>query len=195
MHKCASRVRTLNIRNFSATPKWDHDVLICGGGVVGATLAADILKQSKGACNVGIIELFPPKPTIRAIEQAPDVRVYALSPNSIQVLQRIGAWKHIEARSHPYNAMQIWEESGPGLLKFSANEMKAQELGRICEDQTIQTAIYQSIADQGHTLTTYYGYSVDDIKIPSNPNNPTGPAIVSIKPKDATLGNMELTAR
>ena len=191
----AIKSKSMSVRRFFSTSKWDHDVLICGGGVVGAALAAELLMRSKGTCNVGLIELFPPKPTIRAKSDSPDVRVYALSPNSIQVLQHIGAWKHIEERSHPYANMQVWEQSGPGVLKFSAAEMQASELGRICEDQTIQSAIYKSIEDQGHALTTYYGYSIDDLKLPSNAKNPTGAAIVNIKPKDSTLESKQLSAR
>lgn len=184
------------VRRFLSTvSKWDHDLLICGGGVVGAALAADVLQRTKGTCNVGIIELSPPKTSIKTSVDPPDVRVYALSPNSIQILERIGAWKYIAERSHPYTNMQVWEQSGPGLVKFSANDINANELGRICEDQTIQSAIYQAIRDQGHTLTTYFGYAVDDLALPGNPKNPEGPAQVTIKPKDATLESKKLSAR
>uniref|UniRef100_A0A7S3M4D1 FAD-binding domain-containing protein n=1 Tax=Spumella elongata TaxID=89044 RepID=A0A7S3M4D1_9STRA len=127
---------------------------------------------------------------------SPDVRVYALSPNSIQFLDRIGAWKYIKDRSQPYTAMQIWEESGPGLLRFSADDMGAPALGRICEDQTIQTAIYQSIKDQGYNFSPYFGYSVDDVKLPANGNNPSSPAVVKIEPKDTVnFQPKELSAR
>jgi len=159
-------------------------------------LAADVLMRSKGACNVGLIELGPPKTSFKTPQDSPDVRVYALSPNSIEFLDRIGAWKYIKDRSQPYTSMQIWEESGPGLLRFSANDMGAVALGRICEDQTIQSAIYQSIRDQGHDFTTYFGYSVDDVKLPANANNPSSPATVHIQPKDATkFQAKELRAR
>ena len=175
---------------------WDHDVLICGGGVVGAALAADVLMRSKGACNVGLIELGPPKTSFKTDQDSPDVRVYALSPNSIEFLDRIGAWKYIKDRSQPYTSMQIWEESGPGLLRFSAGDMGAVALGRICEDQTIQSAIYQSIKDQGYNFSTYFGYSVDDVKLPANANNPSSPAVVHIQPKDTTkFEAKELKAR
>ncbi len=180
----------------TVSSSWDHDVLICGGGVVGAALAADVLMRTKGACNVGLIELGPPKTTLKTATDSPDVRVYALSPNSIQFLDRIGAWKYIKDRSQPYTAMQIWEESGPGLLRFSADDMGAPALGRICEDQTIQTAIYQSIKDQGYNFSPYFGYSVDDVKLPANGNNPSSPAVVKIQPKDSVnFQPKELKAR
>ena len=184
-------------RRLSGSPltQWDHDVLICGGGVVGAALAADILLRTNGSCSVGLVELSPPKPTIRTSSESPDVRVYALSPNSIQQLNRIGAWKYIEERSKPYSTMQVWEESGPGLLRFSSNDMGAPELGRICEDQTIQSAIYQSIKDNGFNMTTYYGYSVDDLKLPASAVNPMGGAVANIQPKDAKNERKQLSAR
>jgi hypothetical protein len=189
-------IRSPHAKHFLCTaPKWDHDVLICGGGVVGAALAADVLQRTKGTCNVGIVELLPPKSNIKTQRDPPDVRVYALSPSSIQVLDRIGAWKYISDRSHPYNRMQIWEQSGPGLLKFTAEDINVSELGRICEDQTIQSAIYQAIRDQGHQLTTYFGYAVDDLVLPHDSKNPEGPGHVMIKGKDPAIGSKKLSAR
>ena len=163
--------------------KWDHDVMICGGGVVGAALAADLLHRTGGLCNVGLVESTPPKDYFKTDADAPDVRVYALSPHSIEVLERIGAWKYIEPRSKPYNTMQIWEESGPGMLRFCAKEMDATELGRICEDQTIQSAIFQSIKDKGYNFTTYFNHAVNDVKLPMNGNNPNGAGVVSLQVK------------
>lgn len=184
-------------RHLSGNPltQWDHDVLICGGGVVGAALAADILMRTNGTCSVGLVEMSPPKPSVRTMAESPDVRVYALSPNSIQQLTRLGAWKYIDERSKPYNTMQVWEESGPGLLRFSSTDMGAPELGRICEDQTIQSAIYQAIKDNGHSMTTYYGCSVDDLKLPVSAVNPMGGAVASIQPKDAKQERKQVSAR
>jgi 2-polyprenyl-6-methoxyphenol hydroxylase-like FAD-dependent oxidoreductase len=164
--------------------EWSHDVMICGGGVVGATLAAELLIKTKGSCNIGLVEFAAPKSSIRGPEVAPDVRVYALSPHSIALLKRIGAWKYIEERSKPYTSMQVWESSGPGFFRFSSQDLHADELGRICEDQTIQTAIYQAIRDQGFEFTSYIGSSVSDIKLPASANNPSGPAIVTVQTKD-----------
>ena len=158
-------------------------MLICGGGVVGAALAADLLIRTNGSCNVGLVELNPPKP-LKVNNDQPDVRVYALSPNSIELLDRIGAWKYIKDRSQPYSNMQIWEESGPGLLRFSAESMNSNELGRICEDQTIQSAIFKTIAEKGFSFTTYYGSSVSDVKLPASATNPTGSARVTLQSRD-----------
>jgi len=63
-----------------------HDILICGGGVVGSFLAADILHQSKGQCSVGIIDNTTPSKEISSSSstststEPPFIRVYALSP-------------------------------------------------------------------------------------------------------------------
>ena len=61
-------------------PHHDHDILICGGGVVGSFLAADILHQSKGQCSVGIIDNTTPTKEISTTLEPPFIRVYALSP-------------------------------------------------------------------------------------------------------------------
>jgi len=176
-----------------------HDVLICGGGVVGAALAADLLTKTKGACSVGLVELHPPKKEIKNVSDPPDIRVYALSPHSIKRLDELGAWKYIQPRSQSYDGMQIWESSGPGLLRFSAEDMKVKALGRICEDITIQSAIYQAIQDSGYadSLTTYYGSSVTDISLPDEPNRTTDYSVtdVTVQPKDTSQPASHITSR
>ena len=160
---------------------------------MGAALAADLLQRTNGSCDIGLVELSAPK-DFKTGNDAPDVRVYALSPHSIQMLDRLGAWKYIEPRSQPYTAMQIWEESGPGMLRFSASEMHVSELGRICEDQTIQSAIFQSIKDKGYKFTTYFGHSVSDVKLPTSGVNPEGAGIVALQTKESK-GDKHVHAR
>ncbi len=170
-------------RSLSTQP-WDFDVLISGGGVVGAAFAADLLNQTKSKCKIGIIENKPPA-ELKLEKSLPDIRVYALSPKSIDLLDKIGAWKYIKTRSHPYTEMQVWETSGPGMVRFNANEMGEIELGRTCEDVTIQSALYQAMKDAGHTIEFIYGSSVTDIKIAAGDMSLVEPARVTISKNKA----------
>jgi hypothetical protein len=88
--------------------------------------------------------------------------------------------------------MQIWEEAGPGFVRISSDETNADclgddeydddnydvdiddvlmsliILGYICEDKTIQAAIYRSISDRNYPLSTYFNAKIVDIQIPSD---------------------------
>lgn len=160
---CLGRVgvRRLPLRHCSTSEQQVYDVVIHGGGVVGAALAKDLVSRSQGRCKVCLIEAG----SVRHISSPqPDARVYALSPRSISQLDKLGAWKHIAERSQPYSSMQIWEASGPGLVKFRAHEMGRSELGRVAEDATIQAALFQAIADSEHRVDVLNQSSILEIK-------------------------------
>eukprot|EP01038_Epipyxis_sp_PR26KG_P009528 gene9528-12835_t len=126
----------------------EFDVVINGGGVVGMCCAASLYQMSKGNLRIGVIEGSAlPEPTI---DKKPLLRVYAISPKTKNVLESLGAWKYIEERSHPFNTMQIWESSGPGMVRFGGGNR--QPLAYICEDSTIQQAIYKSIFENASVI-------------------------------------------
>lgn len=51
------------------------------------------------------------------------------------------------------------------MFRFSAADMDVPELGRICEDKTIQAAIYKAMEQRGHVVTEYFGFSVDSLQL------------------------------
>jgi 2-polyprenyl-6-methoxyphenol hydroxylase-like FAD-dependent oxidoreductase len=178
----------------TAIDAWDYDVLINGGGIVGASLAADLLSNTDGALRIGIIEPAPVKP-LKKDRSVPDIRVYAVSPKSISFLQRIGAWKYVENRSHPYKSMQIWEQSGPGLVKFHSKDLQVNELGRICEDSTIQSAIYEAIEEMGHKLDRISTHSIADLTFPTD-SFQVDPVRVTLSPnKDVNAEKKQISTR
>ncbi|GEA11465.1 FAD-dependent monooxygenase [Alteromonas sp. KUL49] len=69
-----------------------YDFCINGGGMVGAATALGL--ASKG-CRVAIVEPHMPSPFDR--ESKPDIRVSAISQTSADLLDALGAWRHIAA--------------------------------------------------------------------------------------------------
>jgi len=142
----------------SAVPR-HYDVLINGGGIVGAAFAAALLREvgPGSKLKIGIVEPRKPLSLQECLDRpTPDIRVYAMSPRSTQILDSFGSWKHIAPRSQPYDSMQVWETKSPGILRFSAAESGLSSLGSIVEDCTVQAAIYQALEESGHV-----GGSVD----------------------------------
>src|SRR5262245_901931 len=98
------------------------DIVVVGGGMVGACLAA--LMARRGIVPAGRLVLIesrlPPRP---AADDEVDLRVSALSRASERILQACGAWAAIGAsRACAYERMSVWDESArpgePGAIEF-----------------------------------------------------------------------------
>lgn len=117
------------------------DVIIVGGGMVGATLACAL-----GGCHlkVAIIEQSPPLPF--APDQPHDLRVSALSIASKNILSTIGAWQGIvDKRLCPFRRMRVWESAGD--TEFCSDDINHPELGYIVENRVTQLALWERMRE------------------------------------------------
>ena len=121
------------------------DAIVVGGGMVGAT-AASLL--SRAGERVALVETRAPD----AFDAEHDVglRVSALSPGSAAVLAEAGAWRRIERERHaPYRRMQVEDRDGDAVLAFDAPASGLERLGTIVENDLVQWALWQALADDG----------------------------------------------
>lgn len=119
----------------------DFDVVIIGGGLVGASLAAAL--RSSGL-SLGLLESQPAE--IR--NEGWDSRIYAISPGNATFLADCGAWQHLDmSRVQPVSAMQIFGDEG-AELDFSAYQIGAPELNFILENRLLQQALWQQLQQQ-----------------------------------------------
>lgn len=113
----------------------EYDVLIVGGGMVGATLACAL---GDSHLRVGLLEENPP-PAYDA-GQPHDLRVSAVSVASANILKTVGAWSGIaQRRLCPYRRMRVWEDGGD--VEFCSDEINEPVLGHIVENRIIQLAV------------------------------------------------------
>ena len=131
------------------------DVLIVGGGPVGASAAALLQAATKDArqpLRVAVLEHNRPAATL---PDAPlDSRVSALSRASERILTAIGAWPLIpRSRMQPYERMRVWHESvqprSTDVLEFDAAYAGEPNLGYIVENRLIQTAALTAFESAG----------------------------------------------
>lgn len=120
---------------------FDADILVAGGGPVGLAAAAAL-----GDAGFAV-RLFE-----RAAAPAPfrpeivDARVYALSPASLSLLDRIGAGTTLQAmRTSPYQRMTVWDDDPARGLQFSAAERGGESLGAIVEHGALAAALAQAL--------------------------------------------------
>jgi 2-octaprenyl-3-methyl-6-methoxy-1,4-benzoquinol hydroxylase len=115
-----------------------YDVIVAGGGMVGAATAIGLAQQG---LEVAVIEGYAPQPFMSA--QAMDLRVSAISPRSVVLLEQLGAWQAVMAmRLCPFKRLETWENP-ECRTRFNADEMQLQQLGYIVENRVIQLALWQ----------------------------------------------------
>lgn len=130
--------------------KTDFDLVIIGGGMVGACLAALAASTREFAgLRIALLEAHPPSSP--PSDDEVDLRVSAVSRASERILDACGAWSKIEARQRcAYSDMVVWDAASrpraPGSIHFSASESGQPDLGHIVENRRLQWAIYASAA-------------------------------------------------
>jgi len=130
------------------------DVIIVGGGPVGACAGALLARSTAGTSGLSVALLEPRWPQAAPAEARPDPRVVALSRASERLLRRAGAWTRMPAeRLAAYERMRIWHESvapsGAGVLVFDAADVAEPNLGYIAETRALQTALLAAFAEAG----------------------------------------------
>jgi 2-octaprenylphenol hydroxylase len=118
-----------------------YDVVIVGGGLVGASLAASL---ADSGLSLAIIE-SQPTPTADA---AWDSRIYAISPGSRTFLEGCGAWSLLDPqRIAAVEAMRVFGDL-TAQIEFSAYQMGVPELACILENRALHIALWQKLAEQ-----------------------------------------------
>ncbi|MDP3858877.1 MAG: FAD-dependent monooxygenase [Stagnimonas sp.] len=120
---------------------YDADILIAGGGPVGLAAAAAL---AQAGFQVRLYERAAAPPAFDG--DRVDARVYALSPASLALLDRLGAGAALRgSRFSPYRAMRVWEDEPGRALCFSAAEAGAEWLGAIVEHGALAAALAQAL--------------------------------------------------
>jgi 2-octaprenylphenol hydroxylase len=117
------------------------DVLIIGGGLVGASLAA-ALKSS--GLNMALVETQPTAPS----NEGWDNRIYAISPGGAAFLNQCNAWQQLDMnRVQPVETMRVFGDEGMEL-DFSAYQLGEPELAFILENRLLQQVLWQGLHEQ-----------------------------------------------
>ncbi len=122
----------------------DVDVVIVGGGLAGASLAAAL---SGGDRRIALIERGAPRTP--AFDW--DSRIYALTPASVAFLEGLGAWKSMDSRRiAAIHEMRVFGDDGRSRLEFSAYDAGLPALAATAESGRLQRALWQLLERQGN---------------------------------------------
>ncbi|MBI5450099.1 MAG: UbiH/UbiF/VisC/COQ6 family ubiquinone biosynthesis hydroxylase [Gammaproteobacteria bacterium] len=121
--------------------QYDHDVIIVGAGMVGATLAAAL---ADSGLRIALIEAS--EPALHWPADSHDLRVSALTIASQRLLTALQAWPAQHGyRISPYHEMRVWDAGGGGDIHFDGADIGADCLGHIVENRVIQAAVLQRV--------------------------------------------------
>jgi len=120
----------------------EFDIIIIGGGMVGATLGCAL---GNTPFKVAVIE--PAVAPTSWPEDEYDIRVSAITRATENVFRHVGAWPGmVERRVTPYQGMRVWDATGSGEIEFNAAEIGETNLGHIIENRVILAALLERMA-------------------------------------------------
>lgn len=134
------------------------DVVVIGGGMVGAAVALGLAKQKK---RVALVEGL--KPATFETSQPMDLRVSAISTASVDLLQQLGVWQNIKSkRVLPYLGLETWENS-ECRIRFHAHDLNLDKLGYMVENRLLQLGLWEEF-EQYPNLELFCPDSLDYIE-------------------------------
>ena len=183
------------------------NVVIVGGGMVGASLATAIASNpflsNKKVC---LLEAAPaPKLTKDLPNKKMDNfsnRVSALNGSTRDLLKSVGAWKKINdtGRCHGFKRMLVWDELSSPSIEFSAEgESNDGYIAHMVENDVTINALTDCLSslsndfDNRSKLQVIYGARISSCSLKSSHNGEVCPKIVLesgeiIEAKDLLIG-------
>ncbi|PWQ94566.1 2-octaprenyl-6-methoxyphenyl hydroxylase [Leucothrix arctica] len=123
-----------------------YDVLIAGGGMVGASLAVAL---SRLPLKIALVEAYPLNDSGQT---AYDDRAIALSYGSSQILKGMGVWSSIEAAASAINSIHISDRGHFGATRLTAEQQKVPALGYLIQSRDYGEVLQQALIDSDVSL-------------------------------------------
>lgn len=124
--------------------EFDTDVLIVGGGPVGATLALALAQGGYGA--VTVLEA-------QSDVSAADGRILALSEGSRLILEAIGIWHRLPEPT-PITRIHVSERQALGRAWLTARQAQLPALGYVVDYAALRRALHEALTGAGLTYRT-----------------------------------------
>lgn len=119
------------------TARLDADVIICGAGPIGSTLAGLL-----AAGGIHCLLLDARSARSAAAPAGTDPRALALTPASRAILESFDLWRRLPpACVGRFERMQVWDQGGRGRIGFDCADLCAPVLGYIVPQPELQRAL------------------------------------------------------
>jgi 2-octaprenyl-6-methoxyphenol hydroxylase len=128
-----------------------YDVVIVGGGLAGASMAA-ALSGMDLRCSV-----VEPVSVSASVQPSFDDRALALSEGSRRILDTLGIWRHLEPDSIcPIRHIHVSDRGHGGFTRMHARQANVDALGFVVTARDLGNALSATLAETGvvtHTLS------------------------------------------
>jgi 2-octaprenyl-6-methoxyphenol hydroxylase len=118
----------------------NFDVVIVGGGMVGATLGVALAPLN---LRVALIEAIPHN---AAAQPSFDERTTALSNGSRRILETIGVWPALDALATPIAKIHVSDQGRFGFARIDAAEQGLAALGYVVANRALGSALWSRLA-------------------------------------------------
>lgn len=118
----------------------EHEIVIVGGGLVGAAAAVALKRQGR---DVALLEIRPAETGLNRLETGWDARIFAISPANQALLQSLDAWPS-ESRIQPVTVMDVRGDKG-GRIEFKAADIPVPRLTAIAENRWLLAGLWRQI--------------------------------------------------
>ena len=102
-----------------------YDIIIAGGGLVGASLAAALRGQP---LRVAVVE---PVPIKSGNQPSYDSKGLALSLSSVQILEHLGVWQELAGEACPIRKIHVSDRGHFGFVRLSSQDLQIDALGQV----------------------------------------------------------------
>lgn len=152
-----------------------YDVVVVGGGMVGAATALGLAKL-----GLSILLVERQAPNLDWSAEAPlSIRVSALTRSSENILRNLNAWQGIiEKRYLPFDSMRIWESNSKNFMRFDAAEIGEPNLGYTVENDLVQLALWEQI-EKTENIVPLFSENLVALNLPEE--NSSEPAVLQFE--------------
>lgn len=143
------------VSDSSRAAPGDYDIVIAGGGMVGASLALQLSHYSQQQLNILVVESFPlPEKKSSADKVDPiynpsfDARSTALSYSSQLILEPLAVWPLLSQHLTQINHIHISERGHFGSTTLHSELMKWPSLGYVVENAWLGNVLLNTLRQQ-----------------------------------------------
>jgi 2-octaprenyl-6-methoxyphenol hydroxylase len=119
----------------------DYDVVIVGGGMVGASFALALRATS---LRVLLIESVPPD---SAAQPSFDERTTALGNGSRQIFETLGVWPAMSGDASPIRSIHVSDAGRFGVARLDAQEQGVHAFGYVVPNRVIGRVLWQALRE------------------------------------------------